>query len=193
VSPVDWRLPLLGLAAYLAGSLNVAIVVLRLLGKEDPRTKFSGNPGTTNVYRQAGPAWAAVVLLLDVGRAAGIGLAACWWLPLPLVSWPALPLVVGNRYPLFHGFKGGKGVANYLGYTALVAPWGALAAAAAWVGLFAVVRLPFVASFLMIAVLCGATMQAVDFSPAGMVGTLLVTLFITWNHRQNLRVRRRRS
>ena len=64
------------LLAYLAGSINFAIIVLRLLGKEDPRTTFSGNAGTTNVYRQAGKGWAVLVLLLDVGRPpAGCALA----------------------------------------------------------------------------------------------------------------------
>src|SRR4030042_736449 len=57
------------LLTYFAGSINFAIIVLRLLGKEDPRTQFSGNAGTTNVYRQEGRGWGAVVLLLAMWRA----------------------------------------------------------------------------------------------------------------------------
>jgi glycerol-3-phosphate acyltransferase PlsY len=57
------------LFAYLAGSVNFAIIFLKLAGKADPRLNFSGNAGTTNVYRQAGILWAAVVFLLDIGRA----------------------------------------------------------------------------------------------------------------------------
>ena len=59
------RLALMMLLAYFAGSINFAIILLRLLRMEDPRTQFSGNAGTTNVFRQAGKVWAAVVLMLD--------------------------------------------------------------------------------------------------------------------------------
>ena len=72
------RLALILLLAYFAGSINFAIIILRLLDQEDPRTKFSGNAGTTNVYRQAGKGWAAVVLLLDAGRAVGLAALALW-------------------------------------------------------------------------------------------------------------------
>ncbi len=94
------RLAGLLLFTYLAGSINFAIIVLRLLGKEDPRTKFSGNAGTTNVYRQAGWGWAAVVLLLDVGRAAALAALALALLPFAFVPWIGLALVAGNRFPL---------------------------------------------------------------------------------------------
>ena len=80
------RLALILLFAYFAGSINFAIILLGLLGKEDPRTKFSGNAGTTNVYRQAGRGLAAVVLLLDAGRAVGLAALALYFLPAALVS-----------------------------------------------------------------------------------------------------------
>ena len=80
------RLALILLFAYFGGSINFAIILLGLLGKEDPRTKFSGNAGTTNVYRQAGRGLAAVVLLLDAGRAVGLAALALYFLPAALVS-----------------------------------------------------------------------------------------------------------
>ena len=55
--------------AYLAGSINFSILLLKILGKEDPRKEFSGNPGVVNVYRQAGFFPAAGVWVLDMGRA----------------------------------------------------------------------------------------------------------------------------
>jgi glycerol-3-phosphate acyltransferase PlsY len=67
------------LCAYLAGSINFAILLFRLLGKDDPRTRFSGNAGVTNVYRQAGWPLAAMVLVLDVGRAMVVALLAGHW------------------------------------------------------------------------------------------------------------------
>jgi glycerol-3-phosphate acyltransferase PlsY len=93
--------------AYLAGSINFSILLFNVVGKEDPRQTFSGNPGATNVYRQAGIGWAAAVLLLDMGRAMGVAylgvaLASPDWVP-----WMGLALIVGNRYPCFLGFGGG--------------------------------------------------------------------------------------
>ena len=71
---------LIYLFAYLAGSINFAIIYSKLAGKEDPRLSFSGNAGTTNVYRQAGILWAAVVFLLDIGRALAVAVMACYFL-----------------------------------------------------------------------------------------------------------------
>ena len=114
---------LLILLGYLAGSVNFAIILLRLLGREDPRTQFSGNAGTMNVRRQAGKGWASVVLLLDVGRAAALAALALYLLPVALVPWVGTALVLGNRFPCFHRFRGGKGVASFLGFTIPLAPW----------------------------------------------------------------------
>ncbi|PID73080.1 MAG: hypothetical protein CSB33_05645 [Desulfobacterales bacterium] len=107
-------IPLL-IAAYLIGSVNVPIVLFRVLGREDPRGRFSGNPGMANVYRQAGWKWALMVLLLEMGKAILVTAAAMAWLRLERVPWIGLGLIIGNLYPCFHRFQGGKGVANYLG------------------------------------------------------------------------------
>ena len=102
---------LICLASYLAGSVNFAIIFFKLTGKADPRLIFSGNAGTTNVYRQAGILWAAFVFLLDVGRALAVAVIACYFLKTHLLPWAGFFLVLGNSFPCFHGFRGGKGVA----------------------------------------------------------------------------------
>ena len=79
------KLSILLAGAYLAGSVNFSILLFRILGREDPRRQFSGNAGVTNVYRQAGLLWAAVVLLLDIGRAFGVCWAALHMLALEVV------------------------------------------------------------------------------------------------------------
>ena len=104
------RLTLMLLLAYFAGSINFAIIFLGLLGREDPRTKFSGNAGTTNVYRQAGIGWAAVVLLLDIGRAVGLAALALYLLPAPLVPWSVRPSSRGTVFPVFTGFRVARGL-----------------------------------------------------------------------------------
>jgi acyl phosphate:glycerol-3-phosphate acyltransferase len=174
------------LVAYLAGSINFSIILFRLLGREDPRAQFSGNPGTTNVYRQAGPAWAVVVLLFDTGRSVTVALAAVHWTGVSLIPWMGLALIVGNHWPCFHGFKGGKGVANYLGFTMVISPLYAGVAALAWVIVYAVVRKPFIASFFMIFFLALGTILTIDPHPTAVTGTLLTAALIYYAHRPNL-------
>jgi glycerol-3-phosphate acyltransferase PlsY len=144
------------LFAYLAGSINFAIIFFKLTGKGDPRLGFSGNAGTTNVYRQAGLIWASVVFLLDIGRAMVVAVIAIYFLEKSLLPWAGFFLVLGNTYPCFHGFRGGKGVANYLGFTLLVAPWAAVIASAIWAVVYGIVRIPFIASFFMVSALAYA-------------------------------------
>jgi glycerol-3-phosphate acyltransferase PlsY len=176
------RLALIMLSAYFAGSINFAIIILGLLNKEDPRTKFSGNAGTTNVYRQAGKGWAAVAL---------------WGLPSLFVPWVGTALVAGNCFPCFHRFQGGKGVASFLGFTIPIVPWGAVLSCLAWVAVYGIVRIPFIASFFMVLTLGGATVLAYDSRAASITGTAVTVLLILFNHRKNvvtlLAERRRRT
>jgi glycerol-3-phosphate acyltransferase PlsY len=174
------------LLVYIAGSINFAILVLKVIGEADPRTQFSGNAGTTNVYRQAGPAWAAVVLLLDLGRALAAAAMAVNFLPVTVVPWIGFSLVVGNRFPCFHQFRGGKGVAGFLGFTIPLAPVAAVVAALAWVAVHRIVRIPFIASFFMISALAIGTMIAYSFEAVAATGTIATALLIVFNHRQNM-------
>jgi glycerol-3-phosphate acyltransferase PlsY len=174
------------LLTYLAGSINFAIIILRLLGKEDPRTQFSGNAGTTNVYRQAGRGWAAVVLILDVGRALALAALALGLLPFAVVPWIGFALVAGNRFPCFHGFRGGKGVAGYLGFTIFISPWAAALSCLAWVIVHRIVRIPFIASFFMILTLGVGVVVAGDWEMTSIAGTVATVLFIFLNHRKNI-------
>jgi len=181
-------------AAYTLGSVNVSILLFRLLGKEDPRTAFSGNAGATNVYRQAGLFWASAVLLLDMGRAMLIAGAALFILDAPYVTWAGLALVLGNRYPCFHGFKGGKGVANYLGFTLVLAPGAALASALAWAAVYQAFRKPFLSSFAMTLLLAIGTINrflGTDAMSGGgtglaVMGSALTAVLIFVNHKENI-------
>ena len=108
------------LLAYLLGSLSFAVIVSRCMGLKDPRSYGSKNPGATNVLRSGSKAAAVTTLLLD-------GLKG--WLPVVLVKWlggdyglgdgtvaaVGLAAFIGHLYPVFFGFKGGKGVATAAG------------------------------------------------------------------------------
>ena len=183
-------IPLTLIAAYIAGSVNFAIILLTLLGKEDPRTKFSGNAGTTNVYRQAGIFWAAVVLILDVGRALAIGAAALYLMDKPCVPWVGLSLIIGNRYPCFHRFHGGKGVASYIGFGAALSPVYAILSCIVWVILFGIIRIPFIASFFMIITIAAGTIITHSKEPFAISGVLTTALLIFYNHKGNIQALR---
>ena len=108
------------LAAYLIGSLSFAVIVSRFMGLNDPRSYGSKNPGATNVLRSGNKLAAVATLLLDAVKG---------WLPMALVQWQGaayglgdgalaavgLAAFLGHLYPVFFGFKGGKGVATAAG------------------------------------------------------------------------------
>ena len=119
--------------AYLLGSMNWAIIVTRVFGKQDIRKIGSGNAGATNVLRSQGVIPAILTLIGDIGKgilAAYLGGWIMSWVQLspgdaPMLTTESLTLVgryiagvlvvVGHLYPIFHGFRGGKGVASTVG------------------------------------------------------------------------------
>lgn len=174
------------ISSYLAGSINFSILLFKLIRKEDPREKFSGNPGVTNVYRQAGLVCAIVVLILDMSRAVGIALISLALLNQAYVPFIGFGLILGNRFPCFHAFKGGKGVANYLGFTMALTPVPAVIGGIIWLSVNAVIRVPFIASFCMVTILAAGTIISFSAKPLAITGVLITAIFIFINHKQNL-------
>jgi glycerol-3-phosphate acyltransferase PlsY len=174
------------IGAYLVGSINFSILLFKILGEDDLRNKFSGNPGTTNVYRQLGMLWASLVLLLDVGRAMGVALISVSLLNMELVPWAGLALILGNRYPCFHSFRGGKGVANYLGFTTIISPVAAGLSALGWLLTYAIWRIPFIGSFAMVFILAVGTIAACEYSLSATAGVVATAVLIYYNHKSNL-------
>ena len=177
---------LLFIGAYVAGSVNFSILLFKILRKDDPRTGYSGNPGVVNVYRQGGYFWAALVLLLDLGRAMGVALISVNLLETALVPWAGLGLILGNRFPCFHSFRGGKGVSNYLGFSAIIAPVAAAISALAWVVTYALFRIPFVGSFVMVFILGAGTLRVCGFQPLAGTGALATVALIYYGHKPNM-------
>lgn len=172
--------------AYLAGSVNFAVIFFKITGKGDPRLRFSGNAGTTNVYRQAGFWWAAFIFLLDIWRAMAIATLALYWLPASYVPWACFFLVLGNSFPCFHGFKGGKGVANYLGFSIYIFPLSAVLSAAVWLAVYGLCRIPFIASFFMIFILSIGQACFFNWTFAAVAGSFAIFALILLNHRKNI-------
>lgn len=179
-----WIIALIG--AYLVGSINFSILLFRFTGKNDLRAAHSGNPGVTNVYRQAGMVAAFFVLALDVSRAVLVAYLGTRWFSYELVDWLGFALILGNRYPCFHGFHGGKGVANLLGFTLGLAPVWAGIAAVTWLAVRALVTTSFIPSFAMVAVLAGGCIAAGGFSVHSIIATLLMCILIVIGHKKNI-------
>jgi glycerol-3-phosphate acyltransferase PlsY len=103
-------------AAYLIGSISSAIIICRLMGLPDPREQGSGNPGATNVMRIGGKKAAGITLLGDSLKGLiPVYAANALGLPTEIVAATGLAAFMGHLYPMFFGFKGGKGVATSVG------------------------------------------------------------------------------
>lgn len=111
---------LIVLVAYFIGSLSAALIVSKKLGMPDPRSYGSGNPGASNMLRSGRKDAATMTLIGDALKGlVAVLIARCLasWLDLGagIVACSAIAVVAGHMYPIFFGFKGGKGVATALG------------------------------------------------------------------------------
>ena len=109
------------IAGYLLGSVSSAVVVSRLMNLPDPRSEGSGNPGATNVLRLGNKVGAGLTLSGDILKGVLPVLAARWLSNDSLsVALAGAGAFFGHLFPLFFGFKGGKGVATALGVFATI-------------------------------------------------------------------------
>jgi glycerol-3-phosphate acyltransferase PlsY len=180
-------LPATLVLAYLLGSIPFSFVVARAFGVRDVREVGSGNVGATNVMRSAGKTAGILAFVLDAGKGAAAALLAQ-----RLVADPALPAfaaaaaVIGHMYPVWLGFRGGKGVATGAGAFLPLAPVATVLALGAFVLTAAASRYVSLGSVVGTAVLAGSAFalgapRAVCWS-AALIGALVV-----WKHRTNLR------
>ena len=132
---------LVALASYLLGSILFGLVITRALGLGDLRQIGSGNIGATNVLRTGNRAAAAATLILDAAKGAVAVLLARAWVGPDAAQVAALFAFLGHLYPVWLQFRGGKGVATFLG-TLLALAWPVgLAACATWAVTAAVSRI----------------------------------------------------
>ena len=181
---------LLVVAGYLAGSIPFGLVLARMKGI-DPRKVGSGNIGASNVTRSAGKGLGVATLVLDALKAslpmlatrallAGDPHVETWVVAVGLAAF------LGHVYPVWLGFKGGKGVATGLGVFLVLAPWAALVAFVAFGIAFGLTRVAAVGSLAGTAVCTAGAFVAYGLrSPVPWVG-LVVSLLIVWRHRSNL-------
>lgn len=126
----------IGLVAgsYLLGSFSFSLAVVWLLHRADVRKVGSGNAGATNVLRAAGRWPALLVLLLDISKGiVPVRAARALGAPAEIVAAAAFAVVVGHVFPIYFGFRGGKGVATGFGALVALLPLAACAAVAIFV------------------------------------------------------------
>lgn len=174
-------------AAYLVGSIPMAIVVARLFRLPDPRTMGSRNPGTTNVLRYGGKAAAAVTLAGDVLKGAIVVAVVQALTPDPRVlALSGLGVFLGHLYPVFFGFRGGKGVATALGVWLVLVPWAGLSLLLTWI----VIALAFrYSSLAAVIAACLAPVYMLWLAPnvVYVVLSIAMCLLLLWRHRGNIR------
>ncbi len=178
------------LASYLLGSVSFAVLVSRVMGLADPRSFGSGNPGATNVLR-TGNRFAALLTLLGDAAKGGVAVALCLRYGPPLglgpvqAAWCGVAAFGGHLFPVFLGFKGGKGVATFLG-TVLVIHW-ALGAAACAVWLL-VARVSGYSSLASLSTALFAPLLLLAIGRVDLVTAAVATMSaaLVWRHRANL-------
>ena len=139
----------MAVVGYLCGSLASAVIVSRAMKLPDPRRGGSGNPGATNVLRTGNKKAAALTLVGDLLKGIVPVAAAQWVSPDPAVpAVTAVTAVLGHLYPVFFGFKGGKGIATSAGVLLGIAPGAVAVGIACWAATFLATRYVSVASIL---------------------------------------------
>lgn len=177
--------------AYLVGSISFAVIVSRAFGLPDPHEYGSGNPGATNVLR-TGHRMAALLTLLGDGLKGFIAvfavqaIAARYGAPDWTVPAAALAVFLGHLYPVFHRFRGGKGVATCAGIVfALHWPLG-LALTIIWLVMAFGFKISSLAA-LTVALLLPLGMLYVK-GPTPVAWTMVpIALLLFWRHRENIR------
>jgi acyl phosphate:glycerol-3-phosphate acyltransferase len=182
----------LTLVAYLLGSISFAVLVSRAFGLPDPHTYGSGNPGATNVLRAGKKAAAALTLLGDAFK----GWFAVMLVQQHVIAEPlaagaaAVAVVLGHMYPVFHGFRGGKGVATSLGVLLALDPWLAAGATATWLIIAFFFRISSLAALVMAAfapLFSFFLLGMGRFTLESAIGVTVISLLLAWRHRGNIR------
>lgn len=174
-------------AAYLIGSISFGIIISKVYGLPDPRTVGSGNIGATNVARSGKKSAAILTLLGDAFKG---------WLPVWMalqaidlmwvVACVGLAVFFGHLYPIFHKFKGGKGVATALGVMLGVSGWLALGALLVWVVTFSATRISSLSALVAAVAAPAIAWYLLSPYPDYVWMVFVMSVFLVWRHRTNI-------
>lgn len=179
------------LLGYLIGSVSFAVLMSRAFGLADPRSYGSGNPGATNVLRSGNKLAAVLTLLGDSIK----GWLAVWLTQRyalvdvmeHAMALAGLAVIVGHMFPLFHRFKGGKGVATAVGVLFGFNLYMALGAAATWIIMVVFFRISSLASITAAAFAPVAALILYHAAHPFFISVLISALLLIYRHRSNIR------
>jgi glycerol-3-phosphate acyltransferase PlsY len=186
----SWQITLpIALAAiafgYLLGSIPFGLILTRSAGLGDIRSIGSGNIGATNVLRTGNKKLAAATLLLDALKATAAALIG-WYVLGPEAGLLAgFAAFLGHLYPVWLGFKGGKGVATYIGTLLGVAPWMVLVFAAIWLGVAKISKYSSLAA--LVATLVIPVVLWFLGEPKIALVMAIMTIIAWWKHEANIK------
>ena len=176
-------MPLMG---YLFGSISSAVIVSKMMGLEDPRTQGSGNPGATNVLRLGGKKAAIITLIGDLLKGLlPVVIAKSITDDPSILALTAFAAFMGHLYPVFFGFKGGKGVATAIGAIIGLSPATAGLLFVTWLAVAIISR------YSSLSALVGSALAPVYAWWLGLPGQiifaiLLIAIMLFWRHRENI-------
>ena len=172
--------------AYLIGSISFGIIFSKIFGLPDPRTVGSGNIGATNIARSGKKLPAILTLLGDALKG---------WLPVWLalqsnmlmwvVAAVGLAVFFGHLYPIYHKFKGGKGVATALGVMLAVLPMLGLACLLTWALVFAISRLSSLSAIVAAALSPIFAWLLLPYKNYVLM-VLVMAVMLVWRHKNNI-------
>jgi len=178
------------LIAYLIGSLSFAVIVSRVFGFPDPRSYGSRNPGATNVLRMGKKLAALLTLIGDGGKGwlavfLAVRYAAGYGVDETSVAICAVAVFLGHLFPVFFGFKGGKGVSTAGGILLAINPWLGLATLATWIVIAVLFRYSSLAA--VVAAVFAPLYYSFLFGAREMLPALiLMSALLLWRHKANL-------
>jgi len=181
---------LVALAAYVLGSVSFAIVVSRALGLPDPRSYGSRNPGATNVLRTGRRAAAVLTLLGDAAKGwLAVWLAVLYTGETALAGWvvplAGLAAFLGHLFPVFHRFRGGKGVATAAGVLLGLNLWLGAATLVTWVAMAVFFRYSSLAALVAALFAPAYAFWLFGLRPVLAVVLVLAALLV-WRHKANI-------
>jgi acyl phosphate:glycerol-3-phosphate acyltransferase len=176
------------IVAYLLGSISFAVLLVRATTGQDIRAEGSGNAGATNVQRSHGRKLALLVALLDVAK----GVAAVLLMRLVTLDprWAAaagFAAILGHVFPVFYGFRGGKGVATAVGAFLALSPLALLVSLAVFLAIVAATRYVSLASVVALAVLPPIAGLVFHAPRAVVTAAGLTSILIVVKHLPNLK------
>ena len=173
--------------AYLIGSISTAIITCKIMGIEDPRKTGSHNPGATNVLRHGGKKAAIITLFGDILKGfIPVLIATQLQIEPPGIALVGLFALLGHVFPVYYGFKGGKGVATYYGVILGMNWLVGFIAVAIWLGMAAIVKISSLSALVSIfftPLILWHFSQSVELTSA----VSIMSILVFWRHKTNIK------